>query len=210
MRLVSRPNSPMPRNMIPAAQSLALPEAPIVVRRADDVRPLTLQAARSLARSQVYQSAADAPATLLAYKADLANFKAWCLERRLEPMPSTPEIVGAYLADAGRGYALSTLRRRVAAIARAHRIIQQPLDTRHRPSGRRCAASHERMGSRRGARPPSPRRRSSGSWRSAPTIWPASAIRRFSWSALLAPCAAPNWSASTSSTSPGRLRACGF
>jgi integrase len=46
-------------------------------------------------------------------------------------MPSTPEIVGAYLADAGRGYALSTLRRRVAAIARAHRIAKQPLDTRH-------------------------------------------------------------------------------
>jgi integrase len=46
-------------------------------------------------------------------------------------MPSTPELVGAYLADAGRGYALSTLRRRVAAIARAHRIAKQPLDTRH-------------------------------------------------------------------------------
>jgi integrase len=103
-----------------------------IVRRADDaVVPLTLKAARSLARSQVYQSAADAPATLRAYKADLANFKAWCLERQLDPMSSTPEIVGAYLADAGRGYALSTLRRRVAAIARAHRIAKQPLDTRH-------------------------------------------------------------------------------
>jgi hypothetical protein len=102
------------------------------VRRADEAGPpLSLRMARSLARSQVYQSAADAPATLRAYKADLANFKAWCLERKLDPMPATPEIVGAYLADAGRGYALSTLRRRVAAIARAHRIAKQPLDTRH-------------------------------------------------------------------------------
>ncbi|MBN9560518.1 MAG: site-specific integrase [Alphaproteobacteria bacterium] len=102
------------------------------VRRADEAGPpLTLRVARSLARSQVYQSAADAPSTLRAYKADLANFKAWCLERKLDPMPATPEIVGAYLADAGRGYALSTLRRRVAAIARAHRIAKQPLDTRH-------------------------------------------------------------------------------
>ena len=106
--------------------------ATTTVRRADEAEPpLTLRAARSLARSQTYQSAADAPATLRAYKADLANFKAWCVERKLEPMPSTPEIVGAYLADAGRGYALSTLRRRVAAIARAHRIAKQPLDTRH-------------------------------------------------------------------------------
>jgi integrase len=37
----------------------------------------------------------------------------------------------AYLADAGRGYAISTLRRRVAAIARAHRMTKEPLDTRH-------------------------------------------------------------------------------
>jgi integrase len=90
-----------------------------------------LKVARSLARSQIYQSAADAASTLRAYKADWANFRAWCRERNLDPMPSTPEIVGAYLADAGRGYALSTLRRRVAAIARAHRIAKQPLDTRH-------------------------------------------------------------------------------
>jgi integrase len=104
----------------------------VPVRRLDEAEPeLTIRAARSIARSQVYQNAADASSTLRAYKADLANFKAWCLERGLDPMPSTPEIVGAYLADAGRGYALSTLRRRVAAIARAHRMTKQPLDTRH-------------------------------------------------------------------------------
>src|ERR1700760_1532971 len=106
------------------SRSIIQPPAKLVstasVRRAGDAEaPLTLKTARSLARSQVYQSAADAPATLRAYKADLANFKAWCVERNLDPMPSTPEIVGAYLADAGRGYTLSTLRRRVAAIARA-------------------------------------------------------------------------------------------
>ena len=42
-----------------------------------------------------------------------------------------PDTVGAYLAAAGLGYALSTLRRRVAAIARAHRMAKQPLDTRY-------------------------------------------------------------------------------
>ena len=116
-----------PRTISPHQKSSA-----VIVRRATEAEPpLTLRVARSLARSQVYQSAADAPATLRAYKADLANFKAWCVERKLDPMPSPPEVVGAYLADAGRGYALSTLRRRVAAIARAHRIAKQPLDTRH-------------------------------------------------------------------------------
>jgi hypothetical protein len=36
-----------------------------------------------------------------AYAADLANYKAWCGRHGFEPMPATPEIVGAYLAAAG-------------------------------------------------------------------------------------------------------------
>ncbi len=121
----------MPRFLLPSARPPA-ETRPAHTRRLDEGQPpLALKTARSLARSQAYQTAADAASTLRAYKTDLANFKAWCAERDLDPMPSTPELVGAYLADAGRGYALSTLRRRVAAIARAHRIAKQPLDTRH-------------------------------------------------------------------------------
>jgi integrase len=84
-----------------------------------------------MAKSKAYQAAADAPATLRAYATDLAHFRAWCEAHGFQPMPATPETVGAYLAAAGLGYALPTLRRRVAAIARAHRIARQPLDTRH-------------------------------------------------------------------------------
>src|SRR5271157_5247468 len=61
----------------------------------------------------------------------LANYKAWCERHGFEPMPATPEVVGAYLAAAGEGYALPTLRRRVAAIARACGVAGHPLDTRH-------------------------------------------------------------------------------
>jgi len=85
----------------------------------------------ALAKSQAYQDAADAPATLRAYAADLANYKAWCERHGFDPMPATPEIVGAYLAAAGEGYALPTLRRRVAAIARACGVAGHPLDTKH-------------------------------------------------------------------------------
>jgi integrase len=46
-------------------------------------------------------------------------------------MPATPEVVGAYLAGAGEGYAMPTLRRRVAAIARASGVAGHPLDTKH-------------------------------------------------------------------------------
>jgi integrase len=99
--------------------------------RLDGAKPPTARAAMALAKSQAYQDAADAPATLRAYTADLANYKAWCARHGFAPMPATPEVVGAYLAAAGEGYALPTLRRRVAAIARACGVAGHPLDTKH-------------------------------------------------------------------------------
>jgi integrase len=85
----------------------------------------------ALAKSQAYQDAADAESTLRAYAADLANFKAWCARHGFTAMPATAEVVGAYLAAAGEGYAMPTLRRRVAAIARACGVAGHPLDTKH-------------------------------------------------------------------------------
>jgi integrase len=84
-----------------------------------------------LAKSRAYQDAADAPATLKAYGADYARFAAWCEKHEFPSMPATPETVGAYLAAAGEGYAMPTLRRRVAAIARASGMAGHPLDTKH-------------------------------------------------------------------------------
>ena len=46
-------------------------------------------------------------------------------------MPAKTPIVGEYLADLGEGYATATLRRKVAATARACRLAGRPLDTRH-------------------------------------------------------------------------------
>lgn len=78
-----------------------------------------------------YLVAADAAATVRAYSADWAHFSRWCEERGERPLPAAPELVGDYLADLGEGYARATLRRKVAAIARAHRLGGLPLDTRH-------------------------------------------------------------------------------
>jgi hypothetical protein len=99
--------------------------------RLGGAKPPTARAAIALAKSQAYQDAADAPATLRAYATDLANYRTWCDRHGFQPMPATPEVVGAYLAAAGEGYALPTLRRRVAAIARACGVAGQPLDTKH-------------------------------------------------------------------------------
>lgn len=94
-------------------------------------RPKSATSALAFAQSRLYQDAADAAGTLRAYHADLANYKQWCSKNKLTAMPPTPAIVGAYLAAAGPGYSLSTLRRRVAAIARTSRAEGYPLDTKH-------------------------------------------------------------------------------
>ena len=94
-------------------------------------KPPTARAAMAMAKAKKYQDAADAPATLRAYAADLKNFEAWCTRHAMTALPATPEVVGAYLAAAGEGFAMQTLRRRVAAIARASGVAGHPLDTKH-------------------------------------------------------------------------------
>lgn len=99
--------------------------------KSSGARPKSASAAMALAKSQAYQDAADAPSTIRAYTSDVAHFKAWCDKHDFASLPAQPEIVGAYLAAAGEGYAPATLRRRVAAIARASGILGHSLDTKH-------------------------------------------------------------------------------
>lgn len=91
---------------------------------------ITLEHAISL--SHEYQSDADSSSTTRAYATDWAAFEAWCNKNYLPALPATPETVGAYLASCGESYAMSTLRRRVAAIARKHRHENHPLDVHHK------------------------------------------------------------------------------
>jgi integrase len=98
---------------------------------APETKPPTARAAMAMAKAQAYQDAADAPSTLRAYASDLKNYQAWCARHGMVALPATPEVVGAYLAAAGEGYAMQTLRRRVAAIARASGVSGHPLDTKH-------------------------------------------------------------------------------
>jgi integrase len=86
---------------------------------------------RSRRRAVSYLVAADAPATVRAYTADWKHFSLWCVARNQVCMPAGPALVGDYLSDLGEGYARATLRRKVAAIARANRLAGHPLDTRH-------------------------------------------------------------------------------
>jgi len=116
-------------NQTPERQSSGMK---VPTRTLDIIAPETATRRRRSRRlADGYLIAADAPATVRAYTADWTHFSQWCRARGVKPMPAPPSLVGEYLADLGEGYAKATLRRKVAAIARACRLAGQPLDTRH-------------------------------------------------------------------------------
>ena len=78
--------------------------------------------AADLALAAGYARQALSPATLRAYRADWEDFAAWCQARGVPPLPAEPATVAAYLASMAISHARSTLRRRLAAIGRAHRM----------------------------------------------------------------------------------------
>jgi integrase len=116
--------------------------------------PINPKAALALAKSRAYQDAADAPATVRAYASDVARFKTWCAHAGFAAFPAEPQVIGAYLGQAGLGYAYATLRRWVAAIARASALVGAPLDTKHpaiRETLRGIGRTHNARGRRAAA-----------------------------------------------------------
>lgn len=85
----------------------------------------------AIGRSQVFQDALPAPATLRAYASDVAGYRAWCTKAGLVAFPAEPEVVGAYIVAASAQYAYATLRRRIAAISRESALDGTPLNTKH-------------------------------------------------------------------------------
>ncbi|WP_370655744.1 site-specific integrase [Paracraurococcus lichenis] len=91
-----------------------------------------------LVRAAGYARQALAPATLAAYAADWAGFEAWCAGRGVAALPATPVTVAAYLAAIAATHAGSTLRRRLAAIGRAHRMAGLPWTASPAPATAPC------------------------------------------------------------------------
>jgi site-specific recombinase XerD len=58
--------------------------------------------------------------TQRAYRADWADFAAWCSAHTVSPLPASPTTVSSYVGASARYHKLSTLRRRLAAISHAH------------------------------------------------------------------------------------------
>ncbi len=83
------------------------------------------------ARAQGYASSATAAATRKGYQSDWTCFGTWTAAHGLDSLHARPETVGAYLAAKADSLRVSTLERRLAAIATAHRLASHQLDTRH-------------------------------------------------------------------------------
>jgi site-specific recombinase XerD len=77
----------------------------------------------ALASAAAYALAQKAASTRAAYRADLARFYAWCESVQAATVPASAATVAAYLAHcADARLSVSTIQRRAAAIAYAHRL----------------------------------------------------------------------------------------
>jgi hypothetical protein len=84
-----------------------------------------------LAHAAGYARQALSPATLAAYAADWEDFEAWCQTRGVPALLAAPTTVAAFLVALASTHARATLRRWVAAIGRAHRMVGHPWAATH-------------------------------------------------------------------------------
>jgi len=87
-----------------------------------------LAAVREQARD--YARLAKAPNMRRAYRADWADFTAWCRAHDRAPLPAAPETVALYLAALAGHRKTSTLARRLSAISQAHQVAGHPSPTK--------------------------------------------------------------------------------
>ena len=69
---------------------------------------------------------AYSPATMRGYYADVEAFERWCEGRGVVPFPAAVDTVCAFLEDQGKSKAPSTVRRRLYAIRKVHRLLRLP------------------------------------------------------------------------------------
>jgi site-specific recombinase XerD len=69
---------------------------------------------------------AYAAGTIRSYRGDIAVFEAWCAEEGIPPFPAEVDAVCRFLEDQGIEKAPATVRRRLYAIRKVHRLLRMP------------------------------------------------------------------------------------
>ncbi len=64
------------------------------------------------------------PNTLRAYRADMNTFERWCEENKIQALPAAPETVAAFIAAQAPNNSAATLKRRLAAVRKIHRLLR--------------------------------------------------------------------------------------
>jgi integrase len=104
-------------------------QPPALKPRAAESQAARLEDIGAKAASYIEKSKAEN--TRRAYRADWQDFTAWCEKYRRSALPASPDTVAYYLADRSQKLKTSTLQRRLATIAEAHRTAGHDLPTRH-------------------------------------------------------------------------------
>jgi site-specific recombinase XerD len=99
-------------------------------------------------RAQDFARATRAPATLRAYRADWTDFTTWCGAAGQTALPASPQTVGLYLAARSERLKVASLRRRLSAIAVAHKLAGLHLDLKHPAVSEVLAGIRRQLGSR--------------------------------------------------------------
>ncbi|MTD47478.1 tyrosine-type recombinase/integrase [Conexibacter sp. W3-3-2] len=96
--------------------------APIAGVSSDLSEALRLELADLADAARKYQAASISSNTIRAYNSDWEQFATWTARFGLDPLPAAPAVVALHLTALARsGRSVNTVRRRAAAIARAHR-----------------------------------------------------------------------------------------
>ena len=70
--------------------------------------------------------------TLKGYGSDLRTFVGWCLSKDRAWLPATPDALAEFVDDQVEKHCLSTIKRRLCAIAFAHCMSDLPTPTEHK------------------------------------------------------------------------------
>ena len=97
-------------------------------------------------KAKAYANEARSANTLRAYESDLRAFCSWCQARGLSCLPATPETVSLYIADVAETMKPSTLQRRLAAIAVAHKAAGYLSPASHEVVRSVLAGTRRRLG----------------------------------------------------------------
>lgn len=112
-----------------APDKALVPGQPATLSAADRLLAGPLGAA--IASAAAYAGRSLSENTLRAYAGDWRAYAAWCAEGGVVPLPADPLLVAAHLASLAERLGRSGLKRRLAAIAHAHRQAALPWQPGH-------------------------------------------------------------------------------